>query len=91
MDVEDKPKTKHTEASVPDTPLFGPRLTRISLDADDLTGPAEDSAPVAAGPLRAHGAGRRPILEHDVCQNGEKDGARLGSGCCLAVCGRATA
>ena len=75
MDVKDKPKTKHTirkEASAPDTPLFEPRLTRISLDADDLTGPAEDSTPVTVRPLRAHDAGRRPILEHDVCRDGEK-------------------
>ena len=40
VDVKDKPKTKHKEASVPDTPLFELRLTRFSLDADDLTGPA---------------------------------------------------
>ena len=70
MDVKDKPKTKHKEASVPDSPLFEPRLTRVSLDADDLTGPAEDSAPVTFRPLRAHDAGRRPILKHDVCRDG---------------------
>ena len=43
-----------------------------SLDTDDLTGPADDSAPVTVRPLCAHDAGRRPILEHDVCRDGEK-------------------
>ena len=59
------------QTSVDWSPLFEPRHTSVSLAADDLTGPDEDSAPVTVRPLRAHGAGRRPILEHDVCRDGE--------------------
>ena len=61
------------QTSVDVSPLFEPRHTSVSLAADDLTGPAEDSAPVTVRPLRAHDAGRRPILEHDVCWDGEHE------------------
>ena len=56
-----------------DSPLFEPRHTSVSLAAEDLTGPTEDSAPVIVRPLRAHDAGRRLILEHDVCREGEHE------------------
>ena len=52
------------------SPLFEPRHTSVQLAADDLTGPAEDPAPITVRVLRAHDAGRRPILEHDVCRDG---------------------
>ena len=59
------------QTSVDSSSLFEPRHTSVSLAADDLAGPAEDSAPVTVRPLRAHYAGRRPTLEHDVCRDGE--------------------
>ena len=61
------------QTSVDDSPLFEPRHTSVSLAAEDLTGPAEDSAQVTVRPLQAHDAGRRPILEHDVCRDGEHE------------------
>ena len=59
--------------SMDDSSLLRLRHTSVSLAADDLTGPAEDSAPVTGRPLRAHDAGRRPILDHDVCRDGEHE------------------
>ena len=66
------PKAQTKQASALVSPGFEPRL-QVSLSTDDLTGPAEDSVPATVRPLRALDAGRRPILEHNVCRDGEQE------------------